>query len=413
MYNNNIQFFYDEENHLVAEIHAGGQLTIIKNPRHIKKLIDICYNYDQAVDDVGTIYHNIFAISNDYKEYIKKEKRMKVLGNITPDMKLSRKNPLVKKILMTTSLSFLIATAGLAISSSRRNQPKEEITIESFKEKIPEEDIERYHNSIKEITDVPSVTNEIEDIERIDIIEEPEIIKIESIEETNQEVEIEKMFEEDTFHFSYENRRDTENIKIQNANRYEDIFEKYGKQYGVDKNLLIAMSAQEGQGLHYENIGKGPAEGIMQIEKSAYLNQKVSAYNFNTQQIETILVTEDKLQDLDSNIQIGTMILRNLIEENNYNIPLAIQAYNFGYGNMDKSLTMCSELENISKSELRNNPKNVEWLQYREFLHTGDAKYVEHVFSFLPSDITLEIKNRNNENISFRIINDYVNQKQK
>ena len=58
---------------------------------------------------------------------------------------------------------------------------------------------------------------------------------------------------------------------------------------------------------------------------------------------------------------------------------------------------------------MRNNPTNNAWLKYRAHLNIGDAKYVEHVFSFLENNSNLTVKTRDNKNISVNITNDLVN----
>ena len=123
-------------------------------------------------------------------------------------------------------------------------------------------------------------TDEDEIIQAIDNALEEEKEIVEKIPEQDQTLSYNdnmiEMFQTEEFHFSYENRTEEENIR--NAKRYEDLFEKYANQYGMDKNLLMAMAAQESNGDHNSHINNGPAEGLMQIEKSAHLGTVVSAY---------------------------------------------------------------------------------------------------------------------------------------
>ena len=220
------------------------------------------------------------------------------------------------------------------------------------------------------------------------------------------------MLQKDSFHYSYEDRSTSTNVK--QAKRYDDIFEKYANQYGVDKDLLIAMASQESSGEHYNNLrDTKPAAGIMQIEKAVHIGHSVSAYNFNTGKVETVQVTQDKLNDVDTNIKIGTMILRGYIENANYNIPLAIQTYNMGPGNMNKVLNTCSSNEKIEVSTMKNNPTNNKWLKYRSHINAGDSKYVEHVFSYLGDKQELSVKKRDSSKISVNIANDNLNSIQK
>ena len=93
------------------------------------------------------------------------------------------------------------------------------------------------------------------------------------------------------------------------------------------------------------------------------------------------------------------MILREYIENSNYNIPLAIQTYNMGPGNMNKVLNTCGDLENVEVSTMKNNQTNNKWLNYRSFVKAGDSKYVEHVFSYLGKHSNLQVLKRDNQKV--------------
>ena len=357
---NYIEFYYNDENKLIAEIHKQGKVRIIRNEKNLNKLIKIAEKYGYKIDEECFIDSRVFSISREYEEYAKKKSRLNILGNITSNMKLSKKNKTLGATVVAGSLATVIAISSITGLNDN--------TIE-----IDNSNETRYEQTIDD--------------------------------EMESESELQTMLQEEAFHYSYENRQNEENIS--NARRYEDLFQKYGNMYGIDSKLLIAIAAQESCGDHYNNLNNGPAEGIMQIEKSIHIDNTVSAYNFETGEINKILVTEENLQDLETNIQIGTMILRTCIEDNNYNIPLAIQTYNLGPGNMSNAITMCCNLENIDENELRNNPTNNEWLRYRAFLNTGDPEYVEHVFSFLKDNTKITILDRSSKPISITLSNDY------
>ena len=373
--------FYIEDNQQIAEIHKMGKYKIVKNPKNIEKLIQICNKNGQKIHKNTIVQENVFRIIREYDEYIKRRKMIKnlnVFGNILDNMKISKKKKAIGKRILAGSLATVITLSG----AHALNQTKEKEKELSYQQElvVPDE----------------SITDSIDEIE----LNNNSKVEIET--ETE---ELQEMLKKDVFHFTYEDRTHEENVK--NARRYEDIFEKYAKRYGIDKNLLIAMAAQESGGDHYGHIGKGPAAGIMQVEKSVHIGSKVRAYNFETHKTDEILVTEENLQDLETNIQIGTMILRTCIEDNHYNIPLALQTYNFGPGNMNSVLSMCSDLEHIEETELRTSPEKSDWLQYRSFLNIGDPQYVEHVLSFLANNTVLTMKKQDNSPISIQIVNDY------
>ena len=221
--------------------------------------------------------------------------------------------------------------------------------------------------------------------------------------------ELKNMLETESFNYSYEDR--SNNSNIENARRYEDTFKKYANMYGLDKDLLMAIAAQESSGDHYNNLNSNqPGKGIMQIEY-VHIGENLSAHNFETNTEDSIKVDMNTLSDLDSNIKIGAMILRNCIDSYNCNIPLSLQTYNFGPGNINKVLNSCSSIENISIDKLKNDPTNNSWLNYRSALGIGDPEYVEHVFSYM-KDKKITVLDHNGNPISINLNNQIKNSKQ-
>lgn len=217
--------------------------------------------------------------------------------------------------------------------------------------------------------------------------------------------EINNMFSEEEFKYNYEDR--SESINMQNANQYEEIFQKYAQMYGVDAELLKAMACQESGGNHYDYLDGGTATGIMQIENDCHIGYTTYAYNVETKEFDEIFVTNENIKDIDTNIRLGAMILRNCLEYYDYNIPLAIQAYNFGIGNVDEVIAYCSTSNNQSSDEIINDSTNNKWLEYRNNISVGDPKYIEHVFSYLGDNKTITIQDRNGNNHSIKIVNEY------
>lgn len=365
-----IEFFYENQVP-IARIYKDGKIRVVRNKNNLLKLLEICKEYGYLVEDECVIKEDAFSIAKEYERFMNKQKKLRVIGNISSNMKLSRKNAALGKIVVASTIVALLATYGI----SRKNIIK---------------------NNINEYQ-TPNIYTQQESLQQETL--EPEI------ETTSSQTELAEMIRSDTFSYSYENRCNSD--EINNARRYDDIFQKYANRYGIDKNLIMAMAAQESSGQHFTTVDSDmPAAGIMQIEKNIWLGKTISAYNFETQEVDTYLITEDALHDIDSNIQIGTMILRSILENYNYNIPLSTQAYNFGMGNMRKSLAMCSDLKNIEVNDMINDCGNNQWLSYRSFLNTGDSRYVEHVFSFLNPDTTITVQKRDGSLIGLNIINE-------
>ena len=412
---NYINFYFDNEGKFTAEIHKDGKYKRIKQEKNILKLLEIAQDYGYNIQSEGTLTRYAQDITKDFDKYMRRKQRLKVLGNITNNMKVSRKNKTLGKAVIAATILAIIAVNGM---SNKKNTSlaysEEEInTKTSTSQNIDSTDI-----TTTEDIDLDEYVDEITNKEEEQKEEAKEVKQEIAVQGEKKEVkeekqaQIESMLQKDAFHYSYEDRSASTNVK--QAKRYEDIFEKYANRYGVDKDLLIAMAAQESSGEHYNNLrDTKPAAGIMQIEKAVHIGHSVSAYNFETGKVETVQVTQDKLNDVDTNIKIGTMILRGYIENANYNIPLAIQTYNMGPGNMSKVLNSCSSLENIQVSTMKNNPTNNKWLKYRSHINAGDSKYVEHVFSYLGDKQELSVKKRDSSKISVNIANDNLNSIQK
>lgn len=403
-----IEYYFDNNGKFAAKIHDKLGVRVIKNEKNLLKLLQISQKHGYHVNHEGVIKRQsaVKKITKDFNKYIVKKNTLRIIGNILHNMKVSRKNVTLGKVVVAASIIAVLASHGIGKKNESMAADSTITTPPAIVEMV-ETDIPTLSEDVE--IEAPTHENLEEKQEEKEVIEEKEEVKKDVVEEKQEEKkqELESMFSEDAFHYSYEDRSSASNIS--NAKRYEDIFEKYASRYGLDKNLLMAMAAQESSGDHYGHLDDGrPAAGIMQIEKSVHLGNKVKAYNFEKGEMEYITVTQDKLNNIDSNIQIGSMILREYIENSNYNIPLAIQTYNMGPGNMNKVLNTCGDLENVEVYTMKNNPTNNKWLNYRSFLHVGDSKYVEHVFSYLGKTNNLEVKKRDNTKVSVNIANDYM-----
>lgn len=394
---------YIEIDYQIVKIHKDGKVCTLKNPNNVKMLLDICHKHNIYFrSNKGTI-RNADKIIREFDSHFTKkkdDKKLKIspenINKVIDGFKLVKKSKL-GKVIMATGIAATIGITSMSISNAIKKSHVDSIPYESqtIIEEVPEyiAEPESYQDKLSPIINVPE-----------------SIVKFDSSNEDGIYIndELNKMMTENkAFHFSYENR--TTETSYTNAKQYEDLFIKYGNRYGVDPNLLIAMAAQESSGNHYGHLNGNYGIGIMQIEKSAHLNSTLKAYNFETGEMDSIKVTEDNLEDLETNIQMGTMILRNNIEANNYNIPLALQSYNFGPGNMSTVINRCSESTGLLKGDIKDNITNPEWLNYRKTIHVGDPLYIEHVFSYVESGTVLSIKDRDGNNINLQIVNDNVN----
>ena len=227
-------------------------------------------------------------------------------------------------------------------------------------------------------------------------------IETENIEQ-NEAVSSEETLTEEVTEFSpdttfvsldYEDRSDSEKAQITRA-YYSDAIKKYAEIYGVDYELMLAIATQE-RGVHSETRDSGGAIGLFQIE-NIWNNQELTAYNYETNEYETITVDENRLSDVFYNIKVGCMVFQTALRYMDYNIPAAIQCYNMGYGNMQKILTACSNATGKSISEILSEQTNLDWLRYRNQAIGGDKNYLEHVSSYMAQNTEININNGEEE----------------
>ena len=113
-------------------------------------------------------------------------------------------------------------------------------------------------------------------------------------------------------------------LKALYPQEYKEYVEKYSEMYGVDEELIYAMIKEESNFNQDANSHKD-AIGLMQLVQDT------------ADEVGLELGIEDvDLRDPETNIQIGTKYLSDLIEKYDGNIKFAIVAYNAGFGNVDK-----------------------------------------------------------------------------
>jgi len=171
------------------------------------------------------------------------------------------------------------------------------------------------------------------------------------------------------FSFEYDDRSKSEYVSKAKSNM--ETLNKYGNRYGIDPNLLVAIFAAESNGTHVDYSQNGCAIGAFQIE-NIWDGQPLSAYNFETKEMENINVNYEKLKDFDYNAMIGTMILQYNMRYFDYNIPQALLAYNMGTSRVDGF--------------------GDNWNTARLSCERGNPMYLEHVFSYLPDGCYLSMK---------------------
>lgn len=176
--------------------------------------------------------------------------------------------------------------------------------------------------------------------------------------------------------------------KFKKAMQYASLFQKYGEMYGVDPLLLAAKAAQERGGVHATTTDPGGALGIMQIQVNSHKNQPRTAFNYKTGKKDTIIASMGNIQKLETNIQIGTMIMQGSVVTEKYNPMLGLQGYNYGNGAMNRVVKAYASAKGTSPDAVRKNVKDTGWLAYRETTlgkGYGDSKYIENVLGHYPA----------------------------
>ena len=101
------------------------------------------------------------------------------------------------------------------------------------------------------------------------------------------------------------------------------------------------------------------------------------------------------------------MILSNELKTFDYNIPLAVAAYNLGSGNINTVLRNTSNRTGVSIDSMKNNPNGNVWTEgpERRNLGVGDPEYPDHVFSYLGTDQITVLNDKGNP-VTVNLIND-------
>lgn len=176
---------------------------------------------------------------------------------------------------------------------------------------------------------------------------------------------------------------------INNALKYSDYINEVSQKWGISRDLLISMIAQESNGNAENNK-------LMGFESDAFKDMEIKAYNYIDNKYETIafsndvnrfkdadiIITQEDLKHPKTQIAAGAIVLNYLNKKYDDNTMLAIMAYNAGTSNTDKILKATSDetgipvqyiIQDESKTDYNNYTNTVLYSGY------GDPKYIEHV----------------------------------
>lgn len=251
-----------------------------------------------------------------------------------------------------------------------------------------------------------------DDINKEFTVTTPPIVDIkEEVKETTPPTTVEEVQKEKVNPLTLETEDLTGSEKYQNAKEnYYDLIEKYANEYGLDPMVMLALATQE-RGVHSETVDSGGGLGLFQIQIEGgwnWNNENVSAFNFRTNEEETVTITKEKASTLEYNIKYGCMLFQNALREQNYNVPRAIQCYNYGSTYMDQVISECCRDTGYSRSDI-SDPTNLIWTNYRSVIKNGDDRYLENVLRYLPNDTQIEFKKPSGETITMTFENETFN----
>ena len=304
---------------------------------------------------------------NEIKKAIVLNQMKKIKNIAVQNIKLEH-----KKIIAGFMTTAMLLSGGHVITENIINNDSDEIVTE-------------VEDTLVNINDIAKANdNNIEENKRISIFEE----------ELKNEKKKQKDKDKNNINVIENNIKiDVENIsngvKSRNViDNYKDTIEIYAQKWGLSPNFITSIITQE---------SGGNEANLMQIVFNSWRDQVVTAYNFNDNTYQSIVLTDnpgkynnnimcisrEDLNNPKTNISVGTIILTHSLRAFNYNIPLAMTAYNFGIGNVNKVLDVTAYHTGISKQQLINNPSNIDFLKYRNVITVGDPKYFEHVIQYI------------------------------
>lgn len=327
------------------------------------------------------------------KDYIKGK-------NKTVTRNAKRKTSPVVATISALALSTIILIGAMPKANTEIIEIKEEPSI-SYSQNI-ENDINKEFNTPK-IEVIESNPNELnnQDTEPIQI-ETKEETQEQAPEETQEEtismseslVHYEAPEEELINPFEVSTEDLTESDKYLNCkDKYYDLIEKYSKKYGVDPMVMLAIAMQE-RGKHSDIVDANGGLGLFQVQIEGnwnWDNKNVVVFNYDTNEKERITITKEQARTLEGNIKFACALFQNALKEQKYNIPRAIQSYNYGTTYMANVIKACQNNTGLTKEAL-SDPTNLIWINYRNVVSGGDSHYLENVLRYLPNETQIEMK---------------------
>lgn len=334
------------------------------------------------VPGMKEFYYNLLVRQGIIKKTTKKHGKFKLQPNTIV------KGTAVALILSAVLTVFVSRTEIIDIDGTTRtpteivHQIKDEnpLAFEKLDVEVSENDDIEYTHVSK--TQEPTIENTKEEPTTIETTEPT--TKVEYIEETI-------ITRQDNF---------SEGNKVKTIkDNYFDIINNMCEVYELDTNLMLAIISREADtdGYHSTRTDKA-AIGLCQLEKGVWLNYHTNYYNPHNGSWENITIGIEDLQDLYKNISLACRYFKKDclpyanfangdLNDPNGNIFVAIQCYNFGFGNMDKALGEYARIKGCSIQDVIENKDDLGWLDYLSVPKQGNPNYIQGVMSFIDIDL--------------------------
>ena len=321
-------------------------------------------------------------------------------GDINPTPKRDSKsnNGQIKRIsLLTLTMAVLLNVFAYALSNENiKATETPDVAI------VQEQVMQEFERKVQNQSSLAANVIYDADTNSVNI---PEEIPDEIVEEIKKEVT--------TVNLEFDELSSTDKA-VYAKEQYYDLISKYAADFGLDANLMLGIATEE-RGVHSSSIDDGGGLGLMQIQYDVWIGHEMTYYRLNPETGEfvrgTVKITDERMKNLETNIETGCMIFQECLRNSKYNLSVAIQMYNMGYGTMQKILGAYANAKGITIEDILNNPSDLGWLDYRA-PYAGDPKYLERVnmwvleneFTVINSDtletVSIAFTNANEESMN-------------
>ena len=340
-----------------------------------KKDIKVIYSSDQVL------------LLKDYQNNLSLKLYNQILDNIdenTPIVKNVKTNR--KKILAIALASItLISVSGIAISmiskATNNIDNQQTVAISETSSWPIEENEETYTSSMAETLELPDDDN----------YDNSSIVQAEIISKDNYELETRILQTKNIYNNSLQNNKEIPiSTKMDDytidkiVNFINSADGKYtfqlAQEFGVDPYTFVCLMMNESSLNHEGTIPGGQyyngfGVGICQLETPN--GQEITAFNYDTNQSETIYETMDNALDKRLNIKMGIMRYQNVLQRYHGNEKLALQSYNFGYGLIDLIVQIYADEIGVSFDDVVDNYQDVGWLKYVQQVSSNPQAFAQ------------------------------------